>query len=63
MDIYGIPSCAMKSHDSNIGHVRMEHGGVARNIVESLARLQIPVCFMSAFGDDAFRCTAEEEAH
>lgn len=54
MDIYGIPASQLRQHDSNIGTVRTAHGGVARNITESLARLHIPVTFMSAFGNDAF---------
>lgn len=54
MDIYGIPRDVLNQKDSNIGTVKKIHGGVARNIVESLARLSVPTCFMSVFGNDTF---------
>ncbi|MBQ9988091.1 MAG: carbohydrate kinase family protein [Erysipelotrichales bacterium] len=54
MDIYGKSNSHLRSHDSNIGKVRMAHGGVGRNITESLARLSCPVEFQSAFGNDEF---------
>lgn len=54
MDIYGIPVEALRLHDSNIGTIKLVHGGVGRNITESLARLSQSVKFMSAFGKDDF---------
>ena len=54
MDIYGISRSTINLRDSNIGTVQTVHGGVARNVTESLARLGLPVKFMSAFGNDAF---------
>ncbi|MBE6113766.1 MAG: hypothetical protein E7191_01650 [Erysipelotrichaceae bacterium] len=54
MDIYGKSMAPLQTHDSNIGKVRMAHGGVGRNIAESLARLSCDVSFQSAFGNDDF---------
>lgn len=54
MDIYGKSNACLRIHDSNIGKVRMAHGGVGRNIAESLARLSCQVEFQSAFGNDEF---------
>lgn len=54
MDIYGQAKNKLIDHDSNIGQIRLVHGGVGRNIVESLARLALPVNFMTIFGRDTF---------
>ncbi len=54
IDIQGFPAHALSLHDSNPGRVRSASGGVARNIAENLARLEVPVALLSAFGDDGF---------
>ena len=54
MDMYGRPEKSLNLHDSNIGDIKLVHGGVGRNITESLARLSQSVAFMSAFGKDDF---------
>lgn len=54
MDMYGRPEKALNLHDSNVGDIKLVHGGVGRNITESLARLSQDVTFMSAFGNDDF---------
>lgn len=37
----------------NLGHVRNSVGGVARNIAENLARLEVPVTLLTALGMDS----------
>ncbi len=54
IDIQGYPARELSLHDSNPGSVRSGSGGVARNIAENLARLGLPVRFLSALGDDGF---------
>lgn len=54
IDIAGIASAALIPGDSNPGVVRFSPGGVARNIAENLARLGVPVRFITAFGDDPY---------
>ena len=52
IDISGKANSGFKLKDSNPGKVAISFGGVARNIAENLARLGIPVIFISAFSDD-----------
>jgi pseudouridine kinase len=52
MDVKGRPDEELKWETSNLGHVRQNVGGVARNIAENLARLEVPVVLLSAIGDD-----------
>jgi len=52
IDISGKANASLKLKDSNPGKVALSFGGVARNIAENLARLGIPVIFISAFSDD-----------
>jgi pseudouridine kinase len=52
IDISGKAAADLKLKDSNPGKVSLSFGGVARNIAENLARLGIPVIFISAFSDD-----------
>ena len=52
IDISGKANAGLKFKDSNPGKVALSFGGVARNIAENLARLGIPVIFISAFSDD-----------
>ncbi|GAB1484371.1 hypothetical protein MASR2M78_31890 [Treponema sp.] len=53
MDIEGRPFSPLTVHDSNPGLVSHAPGGTARNIAENLARLGIPVEFISAVGKDS----------
>jgi pseudouridine kinase len=52
MDVKGRPDEELQWETSNVGHVRQSVGGVARNIAENLARLEVPVMLLSAVGDD-----------
>lgn len=52
-DITGTAKAPLtKLADSHPGHIASYHGGVARNIAESLARLACDVALIAAFGDD-----------
>jgi pseudouridine kinase len=51
-DIVGVPETAFRPRDSNPGHVGVAAGGVGRNVAENLVRLDVEVCFVTAFGDD-----------
>ena len=53
VDIHGCPARRLVERDSNPGSVDIAAGGVARNIAENLARLEIAVQLISAIGDDA----------
>jgi len=53
IDVKGRPSAEIKYGMSNLGRVRNSVGGVARNIAENLARLEIDTVLLSAVGDDA----------
>ena len=57
IDISGKANASLKLKDSNPGKVVLSFGGVARNIAENLARLGIPVIFVSAFSDDTLSVT------
>ena len=52
MDVKGCPDEPLLWETSNVGRVRQSVGGVARNIAENLARLEVPVILLSAVGDD-----------
>jgi pseudouridine kinase len=52
IDIKGLAIDALKSGTPVPGRVRNSVGGVARNIAENLARLEVPVVLLSAVGDD-----------
>lgn len=52
IDILGFPEGKFISKDSNPGYVVQSIGGVGRNVAENLARLQVPVRFLSLVGDD-----------
>ncbi|MGH2593245.1 MAG: carbohydrate kinase family protein [Anaerolineae bacterium] len=53
LDIKGRASGPMLSGTSNAGRVRRSLGGVARNVAENLARLDVDVKLLTAVGDDA----------
>ena len=52
IDIKGRPWEEVKWETPNIGRVRNSVGGVARNIAENLARLEISTVLLTAVGDD-----------
>lgn len=52
MDIHGQSDMPLIAQDSNPGRVRIVPGGVARNVAENLARLDMDVRLVSAVGDD-----------
>ena len=52
MDVKGRPDEELKWETANLGHVRNSVGGVARNIAENLARLEVPVMLLTAIGED-----------
>ncbi len=52
VDIHGTPASSLTMHDSNPGTVNFCPGGVARNIAENLARLEIDVRLLTSVGDD-----------
>jgi pseudouridine kinase len=54
VDIFGICNKGIEYRvkDSNPGKVRMEFGGVSRNIAENMARIGLNTKFISILGDD-----------
>lgn len=52
MDIHGTPGAALRQHDSNPGTVQSSPGGVARNIAENLARLDVDCRLIAPVGND-----------
>ena len=53
LDIKGLAAGPLLAHTSNAGRVRRSLGGVARNVAENLARLDVNVTLLTAVGDDA----------
>jgi pseudouridine kinase len=53
MDIVGRADERLRAGASNPGHLRLSHGGVARNLAENLQRLGAHVHLITAVGDDA----------
>ena len=54
MDICGTPFVKLIAKDSNPGTVRHNPGGVGRNIAHNLRLLDVPVKFLTAFGNDLY---------
>lgn len=52
LDILGFPTEKLTPGDSCPGTVLQSLGGVGRNIAENLARLKVPVRFLTLLGDD-----------
>ncbi len=52
IDVKGRPDAELKWDTPNLGRVRNTVGGVARNIAENLARLEVSVKLLTAVGDD-----------
>lgn len=61
VDILAKSTAPLRAQDSNIGTIRRYHGGVGRNVAENLARLGLPVTFLTAFSLDADGCAMREE--
>jgi len=53
LDVKAYPKETLRMGVSNLGAVRNSVGGVARNIAENLARLEVPTVLLSAVGVDA----------
>lgn len=53
VDIKASPVASLEMGVANEGHVRHGVGGVARNIAENLARLELPTTLLSAVGADS----------
>jgi pseudouridine kinase len=53
IDIKGRPDGELVWETPNLGRVRNSVGGVARNIAENLARLEVSTLLLTAVGDDA----------
>ncbi len=66
IDIRCRPDAALQHSTISPGFIRFSMGGVARNIAENLARLEIPTVLLTAIGDDphgqivAARCSAAD---
>lgn len=52
LDISAQATAALLMHDSNLGSISTSFGGVARNIAENLARLDLNCHLLSAVGND-----------
>lgn len=52
LDILGFPNEKLNPGDSSPGVVLQSLGGVGRNIAENLARLKVPVRFLTMLGED-----------
>lgn len=53
IDVKGRPHREMEWETSNLGRVRNSVGGVARNIAENLARLEVETILLTAVGKDS----------
>lgn len=53
IDVKGRPQQELDWETSNLGQVRHSVGGVARNIAENLARLEVETTLLTAVGQDA----------
>jgi pseudouridine kinase len=53
IDVTGRPQADLAWQTSNVGRVRTAVGGVARNIAENLARLEVDTVLLTAVGQDS----------
>lgn len=53
IDVKGRPAADLEWETSNLGRVRNSVGGVARNIAETLARLEVDTILLTAVGKDS----------
>lgn len=60
MDVCGRPYQKLILRDSNPGAVRYTPGGVGRNIAHDLRLLDMPVRFVTVFGDDPYGAALRE---
>ena len=58
IDIYANTIDEYTLHDSNLANIHIAFGGVARNIVANIKRMDNTVSFLSVFGDDYFSKSA-----
>ncbi len=61
IDFIGKSDSELVTEDSNIGKVSVSFGGVARNIVENMARLGVDVTFVTAIGNDSLGKALKQE--
>ncbi len=61
IDFIGKSDSELVTEDSNIGKVSVSFGGVARNIVENMARLGVDVTFVTAIGSDSLGKALKQE--
>ena len=54
IDIFAKTNDDYKLRDSNIASIHLSYGGVGRNIVENLTRLENKVSFLTVFSNDEF---------
>lgn len=54
IDMLGVPFNGLSYKNSAPGSLKISYGGVGRNIAENLARLGVPVKFITVFGSDAY---------
>src|SRR5690349_4115466 len=52
MDIKGRPAAKLVPGSSTPGSIQISQGGVARNIAENLARLEVDTVLLTSVGDD-----------
>lgn len=61
MDVAGLCGKTYRKGDSNIGSVEMSAGGVGYNIAQNLAKLDVPIEFITVYGDDHFGKILQED--
>ena len=54
MDVHGGPTARLRPRDSNPGRVTTSPGGVARNVAENLARLEVDCRLIAPLGTDHY---------
>lgn len=62
VDIHGFTSEKLLYEDSNPGTIKISCGGVARNIAENLARMDVSVKLITALGEDMYGKKIIEES-
>lgn len=61
IDIHGFTAEKLLYEDSNPGYIKISCGGVARNIAENLARMDVSVKLITALGEDMYGRKITEE--
>ncbi|MDF2674291.1 MAG: winged helix-turn-helix transcriptional regulator [Clostridiales bacterium] len=62
IDIHGFTTDKLIYEDSNPGNIKISCGGVARNIAENLARMDVSVKLITALGEDMYGRKITEES-